>query len=61
MCFKIMLKVTKKQGFILSLENTIFEKPQGGGGGGQFDPSLPTVLELSACISRFVLWQDKTR
>ena len=56
-----MLKVTKKQGFILSLENTIFEKPQGGGGGGQFDPSLPTVLGLSACISRFVLWQDKTR
>ena len=29
-CFKIVLKVTKKQGFILSLEDTFFEKPQGG-------------------------------
>ena len=26
----IMLKVTKNQGFILSLEDTFFEKPQGG-------------------------------
>ena len=26
MCFKILLKVTKKQGFSLSLEDTIFEK-----------------------------------
>ena len=30
-CFKIILKVTKKQGFTLSLEDTFFEKPQGGG------------------------------
>ena len=28
MCFKIILKVTKKQGFSLSLEDTLFEKPQ---------------------------------
>ena len=29
MCFKIILKVSKNQGFTLSLEDTIFEKPQG--------------------------------
>ena len=31
MCLKIILKVTKNQGFSLSLEDTLFEKPQGGG------------------------------
>ena len=30
MCFKIILKVTKNQGFTLSLEDTFFEKPGGG-------------------------------
>ena len=35
MCLMIILKVTKNCGFTLSLEDTIFEKPQGGG--GQFD------------------------
>ena len=30
MCFKMILKVTKNQGFTLSLEDTTFEKPQGG-------------------------------
>ena len=34
MCFKIILKVAKNQGFTLSLEDTFFEKPQGG----QIDP-----------------------
>ena len=29
MCFKIISKVTKNQGLTLSLEDTIFEKPQG--------------------------------
>ena len=39
--FMIILKVTKKQGFTLSLENTLLEKQQEGGGGGppQIDPS----------------------
>ena len=32
MYFTIILKVTKNQGFSLCLEDTIFEKPQGGGG-----------------------------
>ena len=31
MFFKIMLKVTKNQGFTLSLEDTFFEKSQGEG------------------------------
>ena len=30
LCFKIILKVTKNQGFTLSVEGKIFEKPQGG-------------------------------
>ena len=30
MCLKIILKVTKNQGFTLSLEDTFFEKPQRG-------------------------------
>ena len=30
MSLMIILKVTKKQGFTLSLGNTFFEKPQGG-------------------------------
>ena len=34
MCFEIILKVTKNQGFTLTLEDTFFEKPQGGGDGG---------------------------
>ena len=47
MCFKIILKVTKNQGFTLSLESTIFKKPQGW---GQIDPPPPSpaaVLGLS--------------
>ena len=36
MCFKIILKVTKKQGFTLSLEDTFFGKPQER---GQIDPA----------------------
>ena len=36
--FMIILKVTKKQGFTLSLENTLLGKQQEGGG-GQIDPS----------------------
>ena len=35
-CLKIILKVTKKKGFTLSLEDKFFEKPQKEG--DQFDP-----------------------
>ena len=40
----IILKVTKKQGFTLSLEDTFLEKPEGVG--CQIDPTppLPAVL-----------------
>ena len=33
----IFITATKDQGFTLCLEDTFFEKPQGGGGGGQID------------------------
>ena len=41
MCLKIILKVTKNQGFTLSLEDAIFEKPQGGGGRSIWPPPQP--------------------
>ena len=34
MCLKITLKITKNQGFTLTLENAVLEKPQGD----QIDP-----------------------
>ena len=37
MCLMIILKVRKNLGFTLSLEDTFFEKPQGG----QIDPLPP--------------------
>ena len=43
MCFKILLKFTKIQGFKLSLEDTLFKKPQGG----QIDPQPQAVLALT--------------
>ena len=44
MCFKIILKVTKNQGLTLSLEDTIFERPQGAG--SQLTPPPAAVLRL---------------
>ena len=38
----IILKVTKNQDLILPLEDTVFEKPQGGG--GQTDLPLPLAV-----------------
>ena len=46
MCFKIILKVTKNQGFTLSLEDTFLKKPQGDGGQTPAPP-LSAVLGLS--------------
>ena len=43
MSFKIILKVTKSQGFTLFLEDTIFEKPQGEWG---FKLTPPAILGL---------------
>ena len=45
----IILKVTKKQGFTLSLGDTFSKKPQDGGEGGegvQLPPSPSAILEL---------------
>ena len=38
MSLMIILKVTKEQGFTLSLEDTVFEKPEGG---CQVEPTPP--------------------
>ena len=51
MCLKIILKVTKNQGFTLSLEDTFFEKPQAGGGVNLTPPPL-AVLGLN----RKIMW-----
>ena len=37
MCLMIIVKVAKNQGFTLCLEDTIFEKLQGGWEGGQIE------------------------
>ena len=50
----IILKVTKNQGFTLRLEETIFEKLQGGWGQTEQSPLLsprpPAVLGLSIAV-----------
>ena len=47
LCLIIMLKVTKNQGVILSLEDAFFEKPQGGRGSNWHPPTnRPIVLGL---------------
>ena len=45
-CLMIILKVSKNEGFIFSLEDTFFEKPQGGV--CQNDPP-PAVIGLKHC------------
>ena len=50
MCLKIILKVTKNQGFTFSLEDTFFEKPQGGGGQIDSSPAVLGLKHLSNCI-----------
>ena len=48
MCLKIIWKDTKNQGFPFSLEDTVFEKPQEWGRGGEGAKLTPqAVLELS--------------
>ena len=42
----IILKVTKNQGFTLSLEDTFFKKPHGVGGGGSIWPPPQAILRL---------------
>ena len=52
MCFEIILKITIKQGFTLSLEDTFFAKTTREEGGGEFDPPLPGILVLSRSATR---------
>ena len=62
----IILKVTKKQGFVLSLEDKFFEKPQGGwggggGGGGQitnYKTPAPESLIWYLLFGNFSPWND---
>ena len=49
MCLKIILKVKKKQGFNLSLENTFFKKLQGAG--GQIAPLLLSHFRVKDFLS----------
>ena len=51
MCLMIILKVTKNQGFAISLEDIFFEKPQGR---SNWHP-LPTILELKKLFSCFLI------
>ena len=61
----IKLKVIKSQGFTLSLEDTFFEKPQGGGKGGgcQIEPPSSLLSVNLKCnltkLTYFVLKQAK--
>ena len=47
MRLKTILKVTKYQGFTLSLEDTFFKKPQGEGSNWPSPPQPPVILGLS--------------
>ena len=52
MCLKIILKVTKNQGFTFSLKDTFFEKPHGGGGSiWPLPPSHFRVKSFESAIS----------
>ena len=45
---KIILKFTKNQGFSLSLEDPLFQKPQGGGGRGLNWPPTPSGFSVNS-------------
>ena len=50
MRFKIILKVTKKHGFTLSIEDTFFKKPQGVG--VNLNPLPPKQIRVKLIIGR---------
>ena len=54
MCLKITLKVTKHQGFTLSLEDKFFEKPQGESNW----PPPPAVLGLRQGVKERIKFFD---
>ena len=60
--FKIILKVTKNQGSTVSIEDTFFKKPHGGGG-SQFDRppgrlglKLRSILDIRITYITFDFW-----
>ena len=60
MCFKIILKVTKNQGFTLSSEDTFFRKPQEGGRRDKLIPPPPAaILGLTTWIMSAVNVEDR--
>ena len=48
----IMLKVTKNQGFSLSLEDTFFEKPQGGSNWPRPSRSRVKINEITINVAK---------
>ena len=55
MCFKIILKVRKKQGCTHSIENRLLKKSQGERvGGGGFDS--PGILWLTASFAQAIMF-----
>ena len=54
MCFEIILKVTKNEGFTLSLEDTFFRKPHGG----RVNLTPPGILGLTG--DRLQLYSDSS-
>ena len=55
MCLKIILKVTKNQGFTLSVEDAFFEKPQGGGWGVKLTPPSPSSFRVKQDVFDLLL------
>ena len=55
MCLKIILKVTKNQGFTLSIEDAFFKKPQGG---GKIDPPPPTPSPSRFRVNLINFWKN---
>ena len=52
----IILKVTKNQGFTLSVEDTFFEKPQGGSNW----PPPPSRFRVNLFMYNVVAWISTT-
>ena len=54
-CLMIILKVTKNMGFTLYLEDTFFEKPQGGSNWPPPPPLIPSPLSRFRVKSSLVM------
>ena len=56
MCLIIILKVTKNQGFTLSLEDTFFKKSQGAGGLNWPPPAVLGLTDKDLSLSPLLLY-----